>query len=168
MKYLKQQVTEAELMAAGWVDVKSLIVGEAVAFVSPEFPNGYRHTELDAMKGRRLNDNAATTTPHLEQVRAALSKYLCTVDGKPVAELAVLIKPVAFLVTTDNGTHEIGRCYFQGDKFTVGPDLRRIGGIGIDSVEYFPERGLYLHLEKDYELFVPSSHCQATWKRLPA
>lgn len=110
------------------------------------------------------------TTPHLEHVREVLTtKYLrplCSVDGNSVSELAVLIKPVAFLVTTSNGTHEVGRCFFQSGKFTVGPDLRRIGGIGIESAEYFPERGLYVHLEHGYELFAPSSHCQATW-RLP-
>jgi hypothetical protein len=90
----------------------------------------------------------------------------CTVDGAGVAELAVLVKPVAFFVTTEHGTHEISRCYFQNGKFTYGVDLQRLGGVGTRSADYQPGRGLLIHFEHGYEMFIPMSHCQATW-RLP-
>ena len=106
------------------------------------------------------------TTPHLEDVRAALSKYTwrCTVDGRPVAELAVLIKPVAFLITVEHGQHELTRMYFHNDKFTVGIDTQRLGGIGVERVDYKTEHGLRVTWQHGYEMFIPATHCQATWK----
>lgn len=95
-----------------------------------------------------------------------MSGPVCTVDGVQVAELAIIIKPVAFLVTTGNGVHEISRCYFQKGRFAFGVDMTRIGGITAVAVEYQPARGLQIHLEKGYELFVPAGNCQATWRLL--
>jgi hypothetical protein len=160
-------VSEQRLMAAGWVNSETVSAGRAVKFLSSEYPNGYRHRDQDMVKGEGIPE---TSTPHLEEVRemleAKLAQPLCRVGGVEVVELALLIKPTAFLVTTANGTHEINRCYFQSGAFAFGVDMKRIGGIAARSVEYFPERGLYLHLEKGYEMFIPSSHCSATW-RLP-
>lgn len=135
----------AELLANGWVTGSAIAAKVAVR-------TGEIHPDYDLARGYMLTQADDVTTP------------LCTVNGRMVSELAVLIKPVAFLVTSGNGTHEVPRCYFQDGKFTVGPDTKRIGGIGLKSVEYFPERGLYIHLEQGYELFAPSDHCQATWK----
>lgn len=89
---------------------------------------------------------------------------LCTVDGAPVEELAVLIKPVAFLSTTQHGTHELSRCFYQHKKFSVGPDLERLGGIRILTAQYSTERGLALMFDHGYRMFLPASHCQATWR----
>lgn len=88
----------------------------------------------------------------------------CTVNDRPVSELAILIKPVAFLVTTENGTHELTRVFYQRGEFSVGVDTRRLGGIAIKSVDYNTAEGLRIHWERGYEMFIPSSHCQATWK----
>lgn len=139
------------LLPEGYVSNMAVAAGIAVR-------TGARHPMLDAYQGYLL-ENKPVETPKAPPP-------ICTVNGVEVSELAVIIKPVAFLVTTENGTHEIGRCWFQKGVFTVGPDLRRIGGIGIESVEYNPELGLAMHLEKGYELFIPSSHCSATWRRL--
>lgn len=91
----------------------------------------------------------------------------CTVNGEQVEELAVLVKPVALFVTTDSGNHEITRMFFHGGKFLYGSGLERLGGIGTRSVEYVPTEGMSIHLERGYEIFIPESHCQATW-RLPS
>lgn len=93
----------------------------------------------------------------------------CEVNGLQVEELAVLVKPVALFVTTDNGNHEITRMFFHGGKFLYGSGLERLGGIGTTSVEYNTRdlgagEGLRIHLEKGYELHIPLSQCQATWK----
>jgi hypothetical protein len=90
----------------------------------------------------------------------------CTVDGLEVVELAVLIKPVAFLVTIEHGTHELTRVYFHKEKFQVGVDTQRLGGIGIQRVDYRTQTGLRVTWDHGYEMFIPSAHCQATW-RLP-
>lgn len=91
----------------------------------------------------------------------------CTVNGTQVQELAVLVKPVALFVTTDSGNHEITRMFFHGGKFLYGSGQERLGGIGTVSVEYKTTEGMYIHLERGYEIFIPESHCQATW-RLPS
>lgn len=88
----------------------------------------------------------------------------CTVDGRPVSELAVLIKPVAFLVTVEHGTHELTRVFFHGGRFAVGVDTQRLGGIGLRSVDYRMTNGLRITWDHGYEMFIPSGHCQATWK----
>jgi hypothetical protein len=88
----------------------------------------------------------------------------CTVNGTPVVELAVLVKPVSLFVTTDSGNHEISRMFFHGGKFLYGSGLERMGGIGTRAVNYKPAEGMYIHLERGYEIFIPESHCQATWK----
>ncbi len=102
----------------------------------------------------------------------------CRVGGEPVVEMAVLFKPSAFFVTTEHGTHEITRCYFQpklnGDRkpvnppeweFSMGHDTKSLHGLKVESAEYTPERGLLMKFTRGYELFVPGSSCQATWRR---
>lgn len=89
----------------------------------------------------------------------------CLVDGAEVVELAVHIKPVAFLVTIADGTHEVSRCFYSGDRFTFGPDLSRLGALSAERVEYRTREGLTMTFTKGYTLFVPTGHCQATWRR---
>ena len=89
---------------------------------------------------------------------------ICTVDGLEVEELAVLFKPSAFLVTLGNGTHELTRTFYHRGQFTVGTDIRRLGGLGVERVAYDTQKGLRVSFERGYEVFIPSSHCQATWK----
>lgn len=161
------KVSEEMLMHPNteWVEVQSVLAGTAVKYVTNEFPNGYIKTDEDMVRGHYIRFDQ--TTPHLEEVRAAMTKHLrprCTVDGVVVEELAVLVKPVGFLVTTSNGTHEITRCFYQKDRFTYGVDVERLGGLATESVEYQPEHGMRIHFAKGYEMFVPASHCQATWK----
>lgn len=159
-------VSEQNLLSAGWVSNLSIQAGTAIKYLSSEYPNGYLKASSDDFKGELV----PATTPHLEQVREVLTEKfppLCTVDGVAVDELAVLVKPVAFFVTTEHGTHEVSRCYYQRGKFQYGVDMQRLGGIGTRSAEYQPGRGLLIHFEHGYEMFIPMSHCQATW-RLPA
>lgn len=164
MSHATTIVSEQRLLSAGWVTESQLASGAAIAYLSSDFPKGYREATSDRMKGELV----PLTTTHLEEVRATPLKYApsCTVDGVEVDELAVLVKPVAFLVTTEHGVHEVTRCYFQKGKFQFGVDLARLGGLGAKSVEYRPEHGLLIHFDHGYEMFVPVSHCQATW-RLP-
>lgn len=150
-------MTEYELaLADGYVPEVAIQAKLAAPTTSRDYPLGIRHPALDMRKGVFLKPPEPVAPPPV---------LSCRVDGVEVEELAVLIKPTAFLVTTGNGTHEINRCYFQSGAFAFGVDMKRIGGISAAAVEYFPERGLYLHLERGYELFVPSGHCQATWRK---
>lgn len=151
--FLKEMYPETpytKAVGAGYVDDKLIAAGRAVR-------TGQRHPELEMSIGHLLPE--PTPTPKAPPP-------VCTVDGIQVVELAVLFKPLAHLVTTSNGVHELTRCYFQNEKFAFGVDMTRIGGISATGVEYSTGAGLRLHLEKGYELFIPSSHCQATW-RLP-
>lgn len=145
-------------LADGYVTERAIASGEAVATTTRDYPHGFRHLTLDMRKGTFVRPSAPAPAPP-----APLS---CTVDGVEVSELAVLVKPVAFFVTTEHGTHEVSRCYFHKGKFQYGVDMQRLGGIGTKSAEYTPGRGLLIHFEHGYEMFVPMSHCQATW-RLP-
>lgn len=136
----------------GYVWEHQVAAGTAVRTGSP-------HSTLDAVQGhlipQRLIDLGAGRTEHFG---------VCTVDGEPVDELAVLIKPVAFLSTTQHGTHELSRCFYQNKKFSVGPDIERLGGIRIVAAKYSTERGLALTFDHGYRMFLPAGHCQATWK----
>lgn len=89
----------------------------------------------------------------------------CTVLGQPVTELAVIIKPVAFLVTTTDGTFEVGRCWYQKGEFSVGVEMRRFGPLQIEHANYEPTSGLHIHLSRGYEMFIPYNQCSATWRR---
>lgn len=144
-------------LAEGYVPEMYIRNGRAVATVSREYPRGIRHAEMDMRIGKML----APTPP--APVVAPLS---CKVGGVEVEELAIMVKPCAFFVTTEHGTHEINRCYFQKGKFQYGVDMQRLGGVGTRSAEYIPGQGLRLHMDFGYEVAVPDSHCQATW-RLP-
>lgn len=161
-----QIVSEERLLSAGWVSAMDTYAGKAIMFVSSEYPKGYRHPEKDMVKGVGVVEPAITETPARvdESGRPVILAPQCTVEGKPVTELAVLIKPTAFLVTLEHGTHELSRVYFQKGKFSVGVDTQRLGGIGIETADYDPARGLGVRWQHGYVLFVPQSHCQATWK----
>lgn len=154
----RQKVSATALEEAGWVEAMTVAAGKAVLFWTDEYPGGSHHPGLDMVKG--LSIAAAPPPPPPESPKS------CTVDGVQVDELAVLVKPVAFFVTTEHGTHEVSRCYFQKGKFQYGVDMQRLGGVGTRSAEYQPGRGLLIHFDHGYEMFIPMSHCQATW-RLP-
>lgn len=181
MTWAKLKVPDAELMTASYVPFTELAAGRAVQLVSSEYPQGYRDTASDSVKGYRLRpetwpENADTACQcqgtvgidaPCSDMTCFLRKSRCTVDGVPVAELALLIKPVAFLVTVEHGTHELTRVFFHGEKFQVGVDTQRLGGIGIGNVDYRTQGGLRITWDHGYEMFIPSGHCQVTW-RLPS
>lgn len=150
---------EARALADGYVPETAIAAGIAEATVTRDYPHGFGHPTLAMRKGKFRT--AAEPGP------APSAPLSCTVDGVAVAELAVLIKPVAFFVTTEHGTHEVSRCYFQGGQFKYGVDMTRLGGVSTLKGEYFPDRGLLIHFQHGYKMFVPVGHCQATW-RLPS
>jgi hypothetical protein len=165
-------VSEQRLQSAGWVSYMEVAAGRATMFVSSDYPNGYRHTTEDKVKGV-YPQSAASVTPEPVHVDSEGKPVImsnpepvprATVDGRPVSELAVLIKPVAFFVTIANGTYELSRCYFQNGKFTFGPDMERIGGISCQRVEFSTSSGLRMFFSQGYEMSIPQSHCQATWR----
>jgi hypothetical protein len=146
--YPSEHKTVDEARAAGYVDDLAIFAKKAVR-------TGARHPQFDMSLGHMLEEPAPTQKA---------PPPVCTVDGVQVVELAVMFKPVALLVTTEHGVHELTRCYFQKGKFAFGVDMTRIGGIGVTGVEYKTDRGLQLHLDHGYELFIPAGHCQATWR----
>lgn len=158
-------VSEQNLMSAGWVSHQALLLGKAIMYVSSEYPKGYRKAASDDAKGELVPEPQSVhiTVPPVNATFDA-GPPLARVDGVPVAELAILVKPVAFLVTVEHGTHEVGRVYMHKGKFSVGVDTQRIGGISLTSVEYDTTKGLRIHLDHGYEMFIPVSHCQGTWK----
>ncbi len=149
----------------GYVDEIAIAAGAAVAWRSSEYPEGLRHRDFNMRKGHMLPVEAESPPNFatLEKMPAP-EPPKCAVDGVAVTELAVLVKPVAFFVTTNNGTHEVGRCYFQGGEFKYGVDVTRIGGCTTRRVEYNTREGLRIHFDKGYEMFIPVSHCQGTWR----
>lgn len=149
---MKQEYPETPFtraVAAGYVDERAVRAGLAIR-------TGEKHGSLDMVKGHMLLACAIIEPPAAPK---------CTVDGEPVDELAVLVKPCAFFVTTQNGTHEVNRCYFHDGVFKYGVDISRIGGCATERVEYNTREGLRIHFDKGYEMFIPVSHCQGSWRR---
>lgn len=50
------------------------------------------------------------------------------VFGGACSEFYALISPAAFLVSKGNGTHELTRLYYDGDKYQVAHATQRLGG----------------------------------------
>lgn len=90
----------------------------------------------------------------------------CTVDAVQVEELAILIQPAPYLVTTEHGTHAFTRVFYQKGEFKLGVDIKRLGGIALRSAHFNTDegRGLHLNFDRGYEMYIPLEHCQATWK----
>jgi hypothetical protein len=173
------QTPYTQAVGEGYVEEAAVASGRAVR-------TGEKHPTLDMVKGYMLRpekwrENADLScqcqgTVGIDSPCNDPSCYLrptptpprCTVDEQPVEELAILIKPVAFLVTTEHGTHEFTRLYFQKGEFSLGVDLKRLGGIAVRAAEFDTGRapGLRIHFDKGYEMFIPREHCQATWRRV--
>lgn len=86
-----------------------------------------------------------------------------TVDGVPVRELNLLVNPAAFLVSSDGGTHEITRAYFQNGKYSIGIMTHRLGPHALEGIT-IGERGASLKFSTGYVVFIPQHRLQSTHK----
>lgn len=87
-----------------------------------------------------------------------------SVHGAPVTEFHALIGPAAFLITRDGGTHEITRCYYDGQHISLGYERRKLGGLDVLAADLDHER-LRITFERGVTVEVPAHRVQATYRR---
>lgn len=85
-----------------------------------------------------------------------------SVYGEPVGEMSCLVSPAAFLVSSEGGTHEITRLYFQKGKYTIAHSTSRLGPHGVVGAELTQER-LIIRFDTGYLVSIPATRVQASY-----
>lgn len=109
--------------------------------------------------GTNLSDGAPEVIKPIQGVRAP------TLDGKPLKELSLLIKPApcgpAYLITLES-THEFSRVYYHNGKYILKENVGRLGYSSLESVDLNKE-GMILVFSTGHHVAIPRSWYVFTW-----